>query len=184
MGIFILIVVIVIGVLVYISHKEKQQRLESQIQREREEKERRETEEAKKKIETEKAKRIIETENFKKLYDYINNENLKFKKMGNSPLVYECYPYNSISITETGIIGMYWEIVPGGKFNADIKWAHIEFKDIGISNINNDEIGAFACALGLKDGYIYKDGKISIDKDYWGAPRSISDIEAIYNDNY
>ena len=182
MGIFLLIVIIVIGVSVYNSHREKQERLESQIQREREEKERRETEEAKKKIETEKAKRIVETENFKKLYNYINNENLKFKEKGNSSGVYECYPYNSFSIIESGIVSMYY-ILTFSPFKIDFKLSSINFRDIGIPNIKSDEIGAFSCAFGLKPGYVYdpRMEKVLIDKGYWNASKSVSDIEKIYN---
>lgn len=183
---FVLLAIIVVSVFVYNSYKKKRQRVEEVQRKEKEriERERRDQEEIKKKEEIEKAKRIVETENFKKLYNFINNENIKFKETGNSPGVYECYPYNSFSIEESGIISMYY-ILRSSPFKIDIKFSSINFKDIGIPNIKSDEIRTVSRAFGLKPGYVSdpQKEKVFIDKDYWNASKSVSDIERIYNGN-
>lgn len=132
-----------------------------------------------------KAMKLIDSTEFKKLYDEVNKVNLEFAKKENSfKLVYECYPYSSFTIHEDMIIGYYFVLKIESNFNVQFESIRLDYNKIGVEKMSKEKTEIIAMAFGMSKGYLHTDSShVIIDKNYWNAPRSVSDIETIYNEN-
>ena len=176
------LILLVIGFVLYCTYKnneKKKQQLLEQERREAENARKRKLEEEHR-ADQERAKVIINEEWFIKLYNKINEENKKFKDIAKA--VYDCYPFSSFSIHEEYVLGGYYEMKIENGVQLNYQFAYVYYKDLNISNLSNEEQKLVAIAFGLKDGYVYSsENSVLLDKNYWGATKSTSDILDVYN---
>ena len=80
------------------------------------------------------------------------------------------------------MLGGYYEMKIENGVQLNYQFAYVYYKDLNISNLSNEEQKLVAIAFGLKDGYVYSnENSVLLDKNYWGATKSTSDILDVYN---
>ena len=176
------LILIVVGLILYYTYKNNEKKKKQLLEQER-----REAENARqRKLEQEfreaqeRAKDIINEEWFIKLYNKVNEQNKSFKDVAKA--VYDCYPFSSFTIQEEYVFGGYFEMKIENGVQLNYQFAYVYYKDIGIRNLNNEEQRLAAIAFGLKEGYVYaNENSVLLDKNYWGATKSTSDIVDVYN---
>lgn len=176
------LILIVVGFILYCTYKNNEKKKQQLIEQERQEAEiaRKRKLEEEHKAAQERAKAFVKEEWFIKLYNKINEENKKFKDIAKA--VYDCYPFSSFSIHEEYVLGGYYEMKIENGVQLNYQFAYVYYKDLNISNLSNEEQKLVAIAFGLKDGYVYSsENSVLIDKNYWGATKSTSDILDVYN---